>query len=182
MAKKAARKKAQGKKRKARPSSKQEPATRRSSDLTEELFPGLTRRKRSFGVGAYWSVVSAEGDGRQRRSGRYEQFSARPPKIADDLTGGHAAAAIELAKTLSALGHSHRILLLRAMFDGVTSYAMLRRRTGLKPGPMYHHLRELRIAGLLKDGPRDVYRPTELAENLFWTCWAVISPQKTKKS
>jgi predicted transcriptional regulator len=66
----------------------------------------------------------------------------------------------DLARLLSAFAHPQRVAIMKAIYTGAGTYAALRSKVGLKAGPMYHHLRELRLAGVLADGPRDVYRLT----------------------
>jgi hypothetical protein len=66
-----------------------------------------------------------------------------------------------LAKLLAGFGHPQRVAIVKAIFTGAGSYGALCEKVGLKAGPMYHHLRELRLAGVLADGPRDVYRLTQ---------------------
>ena len=108
------------------------------------------------------------------RSGRIEQFFGKPGQGARQklIEAQDLAAA---ARAMNAMGHPQRVALLQAMLTGAGSHAELRERTGLKAGPMYHHLRELRLAGFLEDGPRDVYRLTRRAQDLFWVVLAVLA-------
>jgi DNA-binding HxlR family transcriptional regulator len=107
------------------------------------------------------SVVILESSGTERRIavGGLKRLYRRPAQrprhkfveaVSDEAT----------AKLLSAFGHPQRVAIMKAIFSGAGTYADLREKVPLKAGPMYHHLRELRLAGVLADGARDVYRLT----------------------
>jgi hypothetical protein len=63
-----------------------------------------------------------------------------------------------MARVFAALGSPRRLAMLGAIFDGAGSYAGLVGRLNMKAGPLYHHVRELRLAGLLEPDARDSYR------------------------
>lgn len=105
-------------------------------------------------------MVEASGRHRRVRIGGVRRLYRRPAqRPRHKLTGEVSDAA--LAKLLSGFAHPQRVAIVKAIFTGAGTYADLRERVGLKAGPMYHHLRELRLAGVLADGPRDVYRLTQ---------------------
>jgi DNA-binding transcriptional ArsR family regulator len=62
-----------------------------------------------------------------------------------------------LAATLAALGSAERMEVLLALSAGRSTHAELALWTGLRPGPLYHHLNRLRLAGLLEISRRNVY-------------------------
>jgi len=72
-----------------------------------------------------------------------------------------------LAVVLAALGHPHRITLLSTLLEGPATYRLLQRRTGLKAGPLYHHVNQLRLAGLLAPKTRDLYDLTRSGRNVL---------------
>jgi len=80
-----------------------------------------------------------------------------------------------IAKLFAAFGHPQRVAIMKAIFAGAGTYADLREKVGLKAGPMYHHLRELRLAGVLADGPRDVYRLTGLGRDALMIACSIAS-------
>ncbi len=112
-----------------------------------------------YGVATMVAIVEAEGPDRRVQVGGLRRLYRRPAqrprhKLVDTVPDE------ALAKLLSGFGHPQRVAIAKAIFTGAGRYADLRERVGLKAGPMYHHLRELRLAGVLADGPRDVYRLT----------------------
>jgi hypothetical protein len=62
-----------------------------------------------------------------------------------------------LARNMAALSHPQRIRILLKLLAGEATHQLLRRTTDLKAGPLYHHLRELREAGLIGPKTRDLY-------------------------
>jgi hypothetical protein len=62
----------------------------------------------------------------------------------------------------AALGHPQRVQLLLSILRGGGTYSDLRKATGLQPGPLYHHINELRLAGLIGPKSRDNYELTDL--------------------
>ncbi|MBN1344789.1 MAG: winged helix-turn-helix transcriptional regulator [Phycisphaerae bacterium] len=112
-----------------------------------------------YGVATMVAIVETQGRERQVRVGGLKRLYRRPAqrprhKLVEE-TPDEA-----LAKLLCAFAHPQRVAIIKAIFTGAGTYADLRERVGLKAGPMYHHLRELKLAGVLADGPRDVYRLT----------------------
>lgn len=63
----------------------------------------------------------------------------------------------ELARILAAIAHPQRLAILFKLLACEGSHQMLARVTGLKAGPLYYHLRELRAAGLIGPKVRDLY-------------------------
>lgn len=70
-------------------------------------------------------------------------------------------------RLFSALGHPQRIKLLATLLAGSATYKELRLATGLLAGPLYHHLDELRAAGLIGPRRRDIYELTLNGTNAF---------------
>ncbi len=62
-----------------------------------------------------------------------------------------------VARLLTAMAHPKRIQILLKLLGGEATHKLLARTTGLKPGPLYHHLRELRMAELIGPKVRDLY-------------------------
>ncbi len=125
---------------------------------------GLAKDAELYGVATLVAVIEAEGKQRRRRVGGITKVYKRPAqrprhKLVDEMSNE------DLAKLLSAFGHPQRVAIIKAIFAGAGRYADLREKVPLKPGPMYHHLRELRLAGVLADGPRDVYELTPMGRD-----------------
>lgn len=69
-----------------------------------------------------------------------------------------------LAELATGFAHPQRVILVRTLMQGATSYRQIRMALGAKAGPLYHHVKQLRLCGLLQVGPRDVYRLTEAGQ------------------
>jgi len=63
----------------------------------------------------------------------------------------------QAARLLAALAHPQRIRILLKLLGGEATHRLLTKATRLKAGPLYHHLSELRAAGLIGPRVRDVY-------------------------
>jgi len=61
------------------------------------------------------------------------------------------------AGLLDALAHGQRLRILLELLGGEATHRLLAKVTGLKAGPLYHHVRELRSAGLIGPKVRDLY-------------------------
>jgi predicted transcriptional regulator len=73
---------------------------------------------------------------------------------------------VRLAGALAALGSVHRLAILVKLLEGPGTYRTLQKATGLKAGPLYHHIGELRLAGLIGPRERDLYNLTRGGRNL----------------
>jgi DNA-binding HxlR family transcriptional regulator len=65
-----------------------------------------------------------------------------------------------LAQALAAVAHHQRIRILLTLLGGEATHQHLAKTTGLKAGPLYYHIRELRAAGLIGPPVRDLYTLT----------------------
>lgn len=64
---------------------------------------------------------------------------------------------MDIAGLLAALAHPQRVEILLKLLAGEATHQSLAKATGLKAGPLYHHLRELRMTGLIGPKVRDLY-------------------------
>ena len=71
----------------------------------------------------------------------------------------------ELARVLAAFGSPHRLQILISLLYGPANYRTLQRASKLKPGPFYHHINQLRLAGFLGPKTRDLYVLTRAGRN-----------------
>jgi DNA-binding HxlR family transcriptional regulator len=134
-------------------------AKRKSSRRGGKGLFGLPAAQNWWGVATVVATMEAEGRQRRVRVGGIERLYQRPAQRPRHKLV-QAVADEDLAKLLSGFGHPHRVAIVKAIYAGAGTYRELRKKVPLKAGPMYHHLRELRLAGVLADGPRDVYRLT----------------------
>lgn len=72
-----------------------------------------------------------------------------------------------VCRAMAALGHAQRLKILRKLLDGPAMYQALKRLTKLKAGPLYHHINQLRLAGLIFPKQRDLYELTRAGRNTF---------------
>jgi DNA-binding HxlR family transcriptional regulator len=71
-----------------------------------------------------------------------------------------------VCQAMFALGHVQRMKIIRKLLDGPATYQALKRLTKLKPGPLYHHVNQLRLAGLILPRQRDLYELTRAGRNM----------------
>ncbi|MCH7719364.1 MAG: winged helix-turn-helix transcriptional regulator [Planctomycetes bacterium] len=94
--------------------------------------------------------------------------------LAPARLGGRGPKSARLLGTaLAAMGHPVRIKILTMLLDGPGVYRSLQKVTGLKPGPLYHHVNQLRLAGLIGPKQRDLYELTRAGRNLLMVTLAL---------
>jgi len=71
-----------------------------------------------------------------------------------------------VADVLTAVASVHRVRMLAKLLEGPATYRALQKVTGLKAGPLYHHVAQLRLAGLMGPKQRDLYDLTRGGRNL----------------
>lgn len=109
-------------------------------------------------TGILVAVVKGEGAARKVYHHREKYGGSLPSsKRHDDM----------IVQLLSAVASPRRLTMLKAMLAGADSYAKLRKAVGLSAGPLYYHLRELKSAGLVQEGQRDVYLLTPRGKHLL---------------
>ncbi|MFQ5461817.1 MAG: hypothetical protein ACE5E5_04230 [Phycisphaerae bacterium] len=90
-----------------------------------------------------------------------------------EMTGGEARrapvgrAGATIADTFASLGHPMRVKVLTKLIEGPATYRSLQRVTKAKPGPLYHHLNQLRLSALMLPKQRDLYELTRGGRNLI---------------
>ena len=132
------------------------------------------RRKRGEGFGAVaavaeateagWDLAWAVADATAMAKGSGRGGGSRLGGAGRHLkTPGRVA---KLAGLLAAVGSRHRLGLLLKLLEGPATYAGLRKATKLKAGPLYHHIAQLRLAGLIGPKERDLYELTRGGRNV----------------
>ena len=120
-------------------------------EISERLGRSVDR------VAERWSVRWIEGpDGGTPVPGR------------PGLKGGHVADARlrGVSAVLAAAGHAVRLRMLGQLLTGPATYRAIKGATKLKPGPLYHHINQLRLAGLILPKQRDLYELTRAGRNV----------------
>ena len=75
----------------------------------------------------------------------------------------------------AALGHAARMVVLRKLLAGPATYRALQRATRMKAGPLYHHINQLRLAGLLLPKQRDLYELTRGGRNVLLAAAVIVA-------
>jgi hypothetical protein len=129
----------------------------RAARLLGGVFPRLRGKGPLFGFASVCAIVEAGQKEDRVHAGQVDALDRRP----EGSRGQKLLRGLDqpgMARVFAALGSSRRLAMLGAIFDGACSYAALVGRLNMKAGPLYHHVRELRLAGLLESDARDSYR------------------------
>lgn len=119
------------------------------SDVASRVFEiGLSLKKTGRGVEAHAAGGGAKVSKRATTRGALRVF----PRT---------------CRVLAAVGHEQRVRLLAKLLEGPATYRALQRVTKLKAGPLYHHINQLRLAGLILPKQRDLYELTRGGRNLI---------------
>jgi hypothetical protein len=87
--------------------------------------------------------------------------------------GGTSTKTLErVCHAMGALGHPSRMRMMVKMLEGPATYRTLQKVTKLKAGPLYHHVTQLRLAGLILPKQRDLYELTRGGRNLMLVAMA----------
>ncbi|MCP4250511.1 MAG: winged helix-turn-helix transcriptional regulator [bacterium] len=139
--------------------------------VLRKAFPNL-RRKGGGGFGVLVGVVEGHGaawdaagilDDRTVGGGRGSSGGGQPrPR----RWGTSKAQRARLAEVMAAVGSGHRMQILVKLLEGPATYRSLQKNTRLKSGPLYHHIAQLRLAGLVGPKCRDLYELTRGGRNL----------------
>ncbi|UCF32370.1 MAG: winged helix-turn-helix transcriptional regulator [Phycisphaerales bacterium] len=87
--------------------------------------------------------------------------------------GGASTKTLEgVCHAMGALGHPSRIRMMVKMLEGPATYRALQKVTKHRAGPLYHHVNQLRLAGLILPKQRDLYELTRGGRNLMLVAMA----------
>jgi len=145
----------------------------RSRTLAVFLPAPADCRAPAVGLGAAMTVVEALGGKTDVQNATAEAFirgrrAGRLPNTAMEEAARRICRRGDipaLAGVLAALGSVHRLTILAQLLEGPATYRALGRRTSLKAGPLYHHINQLRLAGLVGPKARDTYVLTRAGRN-----------------
>ena len=164
-----ARRKAAGRRSPSRPPSSKRRRPRMSDNVciatvtvVERFAGGRDSATKSLRIPLWSMTISAEAG-----SGK--------PIVANCRRGAYARLAPRVCEAFAALGNSARVVILQLLLDGPATYRALQRTTGLAAGPLYHHVNQLRLAGLILPKQRDLYELTRGGRNLYSAALAVAS-------
>jgi len=140
---------------------------RRKTQPAEAVFPALMRSHRRYGVGVFLAVAEQQGTEGEVQYLRLERFFGRPGRRPRSRLMEQAQPD-EAARMLAGLAHAERIRVARAILSGAHTHLDLSEATGLKTGPLYHHIRTLERAGLVAITGRNQYELTAAGR------WAIL--------
>lgn len=153
-----------------------------ATGLLTSCFAGLRRQRPPDGLGVVVALVETVGgqiDATVIACDRLGNLGPRggarvKPSVAPARLGGSGPKSTRhLSLALAAMGHPVRIKILTMLLDGPGVYRSLQKVTGLKPGPLYHHVNQLRLAGLIGPKERDLYELTRAGRNLLMVTLAL---------
>jgi DNA-binding HxlR family transcriptional regulator len=87
-----------------------------------------------------------------------------------------------VCQAFSTLGHVLRAKIVRKLLEGPATYQALKRLTKLKVGPLYHHVNQLRLAGIILPKQRDLYELTRGGRNLILGALALAPLVKDRRT
>jgi len=133
-------------------------------------------------------VAAIEADGKQARTQIGQaSLKARSAGRGAGRPGGGAMARARaarklttpaklkrLAEVVSAVASPHRLTILAKLLEGPATYQALIKASGLKVGPLYHHINQLRLASLVAPKERDLYRLTRAGQNVLLAMLAML--------
>ena len=151
-------------------SRKSERETRGQRPGTRRVSPKRGARAVGGRLGLKLGLVFSVNDGGAGKSSRRE-FSVLEGRVPRSwsLERRREALATKLrrrmrvarvAEMMSVLGSVHRLGILGALAGGAATYRQLVKATKLQAGPLYHHVNQLRFAGLVRPKERDLYEIT----------------------
>lgn len=140
--------------------------------LLRRVFSALSK---SDGCASLMVVV-------ERTAGKWEhkvQVGELKLSNSDRTSAGGVKRAVRNApracEALAAIGHPQRAKIMGKLLEGPGTYKSLQALTKCKAGPLYHHLNQLRLAGLILPKQRDLYELTRGGRNLILAAM-VIDP------
>jgi len=109
--------------------------------------------------GRSWNVASAEA-----WIGKVKNNDESTIRVSMKAVGGKPGLD-RIARLAAALGHNQRLRIMLKLLEGSLHYSLLCKTTGLTAGPLYHHIKQLRLANLIVTPMRNVYELTRGGRN-----------------
>lgn len=110
--------------------------------------------------------VAISGMFAPRRGGRNELAAIRRRQVAAKQITARCRPG-DLSRLLATVAHQQRLAMLCELLAGEATHKTLAKLTGLKAGPLYYHIRELRAAGLIGPKVRDLYTLTRRGRRMI---------------
>ena len=127
------------------------------------------------GCSAVISVTERTAEGCERRKAELEILcdGANRRKPGSRPTKTPKRVSPQLCNALAAAGHPTRARILAKLLEGPSTYQAIKKSTRLEAGPLYHHINQLRVCGLLLPKQRDLYELTRGGRNLILAVMAL---------
>lgn len=156
-----ARRKATGRRTSPRPPSERRRRPRKSDNvcsatvtIVERFAGGRDSATKRLRIPLWSMTTSAEAGSKKPIDGNHRR-------------GARAGPTARVCEAFAALGNYARVVILQLLLDGPATYRALQKATGLAAGPLYHHVSQLRLAGLILPKQRDLYELTRGGRNLY---------------
>ena len=155
---------------------------REKSAVLKACWGDLRRVKKMADVGGF-AVAVAAVDGSE---GKWAERVTRLALVGRGVDEGGRSLAAQVRRIASAakrrrvvrlvgaVGSPHRLAIVAKLLEGPATYRALQKATGLKVGPLYHHINQLRLASLVAPKERDLYRLTRAGRNLLVVLLAAL--------
>lgn len=121
------------------------------------------------GCAAVLTIAEQCGTQRDKETQGVAVGDALPPLRPGAATAARrkgVRASAALCRALAAVGHETRMKIMVKLLSGPATYRAVQRVTKAPPGPLYHHINQLRLAGLILPKQRDLYELTRGGRNL----------------
>lgn len=157
------------------------PTRKRRASKPADCFAAVAGGRSGGGLAVLAAVI--EGDGTRWDIAQLMQDKTIMNGSSAKKGGGVVASPVDVRRTVraligkrtlaslsnifAALGNEHRVAILVKLLEGSAGYHALQEHTGLGAGPLYHHIAQLRLAGLILPKSRDVYEMTRGGRNVL---------------
>lgn len=132
-------------------------------------------------MGVSVTVVEGAGGAWDERAQSCEVVATKAGGLSAGAVGRLKRVLPRMAPILAAFGHADRARMVAKLLEGPATYRALQALTKMKAGPLYYHLGELRLAGLILPKQRDLYELTRGGRNLALVMVAAESLVRDKR-
>ncbi len=159
-------------------SSPKKPQAEISDRAIRQRLNGL---RSSDGCGAVVAVAEQTGKQWEIVKGGVEVKTAVGGGRTKSSIKRNANGLLRVSEAFAALGHPQRLRILAKLLGSPGTYQSLMKLTKLGAGPLYHHINQLRMAGLILPKQRDLYELTRGGRNVILTALALEPLMRDKR-
>ncbi len=132
-----------------------------------QLLPNVMGRSTTDALGVVLAVFQKGGGKAQRHVVALDRPVAASEKARRQEGAKILKEPAAAARLLHGAAHAERLRLMAELLPGARTHHDLKTATGLKAGPLYHHIRELERADLVVSPARNRYELTETGRLAF---------------